>query len=104
MPPVTGYLTPVVPGKLKGNLLRDLTAKKANASASIASPRKLWSSIFLHWIFVSKVKSFIIAWFFLPPPEVKIFYGLFGNNCKALEILLTIIFTIVAQPSSRDNL
>lgn len=41
MPPVTGYLTPVVPGKLKGNLLRDLTAKKANASASIASPRKL---------------------------------------------------------------
>ena len=81
--------------------MRDLTAKKANASASMASPRKLWSSIFLHWIFVSKVKSFIIAWFFLPPPEVKIFDGVFGNKSESDKQKTGQDFKLNTVPSDR---
>ena len=83
VPPLEGEEVPVVFLKLMGRLSRVLMPRKANASASMASPLKPSASM---GSMVMSGRAFCIscmmALLFLPPPQMKMACGLVLRKFK----------------------
>ena len=95
-------------GKVIGNLMHLLIAKKANAWDSTKSPSISNSSISFTLIFDGRflINLFINILFFLPPPQIKIsliklFF--FNKIDKDSPIILAVNSVKVAAPSSKDS-
>jgi len=110
LPPVHGFLQPVVFGNEIGNFRIDLTARNAKAWDSIKSPLILYSSISLKFTFEGNFSLIFLIkiLFFLPPPHNNIFwifsFEFFNDIDNSSPIILAVKSVKVVTRSQKLSL